>query len=191
MARLSYMQRRRGSGIYEFRKRLPTALAGQPAPEHLRAAFPELVNAATGRFKRELVRSLNTSDPKAAKRLNFRCAHEVQSQLDSAVVALTSGPAESVKPAHSLGRAMVLDLDLIERETLAELLAKDAEEREQGDDRRRLFTGEERAQWPDLVAIPEAWARGMAEDHAHVYGLRLPKWPASTGRPLRVMIPVS
>jgi integrase len=173
MARLSYMQRRRGSGIYEFRKRLPTALAGQPAPEHLRAAFPELVNAATGRFKRELVRSLNTSDPKAAKRLNFRCAHEVQSQLDSAVVALARGPAESVKPAHSLGRAMVLDLDLIERETLAELLAKDAEEREQGDDRRRLFTGEERAQWPDLVAIPEAWARGMAEDHAHVYGLEI------------------
>ncbi len=64
-------------------------------------------------------------------------------------------------------------LDIIERETLAELLARDAEEREQGDDRRRLQTREERAQWPDLVPVPEPWARGMAEEHAFVYGLEI------------------
>lgn len=81
MAGLSYMQRRPGSGRYEYRKRLPTALAGRPAPEHLRTAFPELVNPTTGCFKRELVPFLGSSDPKAAKRANFRHAHEVKASL--------------------------------------------------------------------------------------------------------------
>ncbi len=39
MAALSYMQRR-ASGTYEFRKRLPEALAGKPVPSHMRDAFP-------------------------------------------------------------------------------------------------------------------------------------------------------
>ncbi|WP_425905900.1 hypothetical protein [Nitrobacter sp. TKz-YC02] len=46
MAALSYMQRR-ASGIYEFRKRLPEALAGKPVPFHMRDDFPDLVNAKT------------------------------------------------------------------------------------------------------------------------------------------------
>ncbi|MGR6468685.1 hypothetical protein [Rhizobium sp. PAMB 3182] len=50
---MSYMQRRK-SGIYEFRKRLPTSLAGVPCPDHLKIELSELVNPQTGRFKREL-----------------------------------------------------------------------------------------------------------------------------------------
>jgi hypothetical protein len=53
---------------------------------------------------------------------------------------------------------------------MAELLAADEAERTDGDDRRRLQSREERAQWPDLVPIPEPWARGTAEDHFIVYG---------------------
>jgi hypothetical protein len=126
MAGLSYMQRRRGSGVYEYRKRLPTGLAGQSAPEQLRASCPELVNPATGCFKRELVRSFGASDPQAAKRANFRRAHEVQSQLDAAVAALTRGATPEAMPeqATSLSaltpRDTALLLDIIERETMAE-----------------------------------------------------------------------
>jgi hypothetical protein len=61
MAGLSYMQRR-SSGVYEFRKRLPIELAGRLAPDHLRLAYPELVNSRTGCFKGEIVRSLGTND---------------------------------------------------------------------------------------------------------------------------------
>ena len=71
MAALSYMQRRK-SGTYEFRRRLPEALAGRPAPAHMHDVFPELINAKTIRFKREVVRSLSTKDLKEAKRRDHR-----------------------------------------------------------------------------------------------------------------------
>jgi hypothetical protein len=57
MSALSYMQRR-ASGTYEFRRRLPEALAGKPATAQMRDAFPDLINPKSGCFKRELVRSL-------------------------------------------------------------------------------------------------------------------------------------
>jgi hypothetical protein len=60
MAALSYMQRRI-SGTHEFRKRLPERLAGKEAPAHMREAFGDLINAKMGCFKRELVRSLQSS----------------------------------------------------------------------------------------------------------------------------------
>jgi hypothetical protein len=53
MAALSYMQRRK-SGTYEFRKRLPEALAGKPVPSHMRDAFADLINPKTRCFKREV-----------------------------------------------------------------------------------------------------------------------------------------
>lgn len=167
------MQRRR-SGIYEFRKRLPTELAGRPASGHVRAAFPELVNEATGRFKGELVRSLGTHDPKEAKRLNLKHANEAQGQFDAAVRALAKPEPSAVAPP-AIGRPEITpeDLSQIEAETFAELLARDEEERTEGDDRRRLQSREERAQWPDLVPIAEPWAKGMAADHAYVYGIAL------------------
>lgn len=67
MTGLTYMQRRKGSGIYEFRKRLPTSLAGKPCPVPLRAALEWLVNPITGSFKKELTKSLETTDQRLAK----------------------------------------------------------------------------------------------------------------------------
>jgi hypothetical protein len=69
MSALSYMQRR-VSGTYEFRRRLPEALAGKPASAQMREAFPDLINPKSGCFKRELVRSLRTKDVREAKRLD-------------------------------------------------------------------------------------------------------------------------
>jgi hypothetical protein len=54
MALMSYVQRRR-SGVYEFRKRLPLALAGKDVPAHMRTRFPDLINITTGKFKHEFV----------------------------------------------------------------------------------------------------------------------------------------
>jgi hypothetical protein len=65
-----------------------------------------------------------------------------------------------------------ITIEDIESDVIAEVLAADEAEREEGDDRRRLQTPEERAQWPDLVSV--AFDRkGMEEDHAHAYGHRL------------------
>jgi integrase len=169
MAGLSYMQRRR-SGTYEFRKRLPTEIAGQPAPDHLSAELAELVNPKTGRFKSEIVRSLGTSDYREAKRRDLGEARKALALFDAAMRALANGNTVSI--THSAGGATA-DLALIEAETVAELLAADETERSDGDDRRRLQTREERAQWPDLVPIAEPWAKGMAEEHAFAYGIEL------------------
>jgi hypothetical protein len=84
MAALSYMQRR-VSGIYEFRKRLPEALAGKPVPSHMRDDFPDLVNPKTHCFKRELVRSLATNDLKEAKRRDHQAALKATQLFDAAV----------------------------------------------------------------------------------------------------------
>ena len=60
----------------------------------------------------------------------------------------------------------------IESDVIAEVLAADDAEREDGDDRRRMQTVEERAAWPDLVSISFD-RKGMEEDHAYAYGDRL------------------
>jgi integrase len=168
MAGLSYMQRRT-SGIYEFRKRLPTELAGQPAPAHMRVAYPDLVNLKTGCFKGEVVRSLGTSDYGEAKRRDLREARNALDTFDAAMRALRLGPANAPQAGMPTGP----DLEAIEAEAIAELLARDDEERTEGDDRRRLQTPGERAQWPDLVPVPEAWAKGMGEDHHFAYGIEI------------------
>jgi integrase len=174
MGALSYMQRR-PSGIYEFRKRIPGALAGKPAPLHMREGFRELWNENTGRFKRELVRSLETNDLKEAKRRNHREAVRIGQLLDTALVmAVTVPQTAAPKP----------DTSTIEQEVLQELLATDAEERNSGDDRRRMQTVVDRGNWPALVpAVPlPEWshqssiagfnplAHGMTFDHFCVYG---------------------
>jgi hypothetical protein len=174
MSALTYMQRR-SSGTYEFRKRLPETLAGKPVPPHMRDAFSELVNPATGSFKRELVRSLETKDEKQAKRRNHREALRVTQLFDAACNAMAGGP-----PPHP----QLVDLRGLEASVLAELLRADADERADGDDRRQLQTSADRARWPDLVPVvpspsprpqsldaplaPEA--KGMAVDHFEAYG---------------------
>lgn len=91
MAALSYMQRR-ASGTYEFRGRLPEALAGKPVPLHIRDAFPDLINPKTLCFKRELVRSLATKELKEAKRRDHQEALKAARLFDAAVSALTPPP---------------------------------------------------------------------------------------------------
>jgi hypothetical protein len=89
MAALSYMQRRR-SAIYEFRRRLPQELAGKPVRAHIREGFPDLINAKTGRFKREFVRSLDTKEVRQAKTKDHREALKFAQLVDDAVAALIS-----------------------------------------------------------------------------------------------------
>ncbi|WP_137045871.1 site-specific integrase [Pseudolabrys sp. FHR47] len=173
MAALSYMQRR-VSGTYEFRKRLPESLAGKEAPAHMREPFGDLINAKTGCFKRELVRSLQTKDFKQAKRRDHQEALRATQLFEHAVRALAGEPRSDVLTDA--------DLQEIADEVHVELLTADAMEREDGDDRRRLQDAKERALWPDLgEAIPPVPglpmavahgpnAKGMAKDHFHAYG---------------------
>ncbi|MHC2282909.1 hypothetical protein ACVME8_009552 [Bradyrhizobium diazoefficiens] len=142
MAALSYMQRR-ASGTYEFRKRLPEALAGKPAPSHMRDAFPDLTNPKTHRFKRELVRSLATKELKPAKRRDHQEALKAAQLFDAAV--------EALKPTAIVALPVDIDLKQLGDEVFAVLLAEDEAERTDGDDRRHLQTPQERAAWPDLV----------------------------------------
>lgn len=165
MAALSYMQRR-ASGVYEFRKRLPEALAGKPVPSHMRDVFPDLVNAKTRCFKRELVRSLATKDLKEAKRRDHQAALKAIQLFDAAIEALV--------PTIVAVQPVALDLKQLGDDVFADLLADDEAERMEGDDRRHLQTPEERAQWPDLVAVPPATQMGMSPDHSFAYGELLP-----------------
>lgn len=166
MAALSYMQRR-ASGIYEFRKRLPEALAGKSVPPHMRDAFGDLINTKTGHFKRELVRSLQTKDLKEAKRRDHQAALEASKLFDEAIGALSPHNASGDVPP-------VLDLEELETEVFAELLGEDETERLEGDDRRHLQTPEDRAKWPNLEPISSNTQIGMSADHFHIYGELLP-----------------
>lgn len=170
MAALSYVQRR-ASGTYEFRKRLPEALAGKPVPAHMRGAFSDLVNPKTDCFKRELVRSLATKDLKDAKRRDHQEALKATQLFEDAIRALTPSTVPAAEP-------IALDFKQLADEVFAELLADDEAERIEGDDRRHLQTPGDRAQWPDLVAVPPSGQMGMSADHAHSYGELLPELEA-------------
>src|SRR5262245_59668663 len=91
MSALTSMQRRK-SGTYEFRKQLPDTLAVNPVPDQMRDAFGELVNPKTGTFKGELVRSLETKDPKEGKRRSHREALRMTQLLEAACNAIAGGP---------------------------------------------------------------------------------------------------
>lgn len=167
MVALSYMQRR-ASGTYEFRKRLPEVLAGKHAPLHMREAFPDLVNPKTHRFKRELVRSLETKNLKEAKRLDYQAALKAAHLFDDAVRALA--------PPADTGQDAELDLKQLGEEVFAALLGADEAERLEGDDRRHLQMPEDRAKWPDLDAVPPSTQLGMTADHFLAYGELLPEF---------------
>lgn len=168
MAALSYMQRR-ASGTYEFRRRLPEALAGKPVPPHMRDAFADLINVKTGRFKRELVRSLQTKDLREAKRRDHRAALQASKLFENAVSALSPGDV-------SKAATPTINLEEFGQEVFAELLGADEAERLEGDDRRHLQTPEDRAKWPALGPIPASAQLGMSPDHFHVYGELLPEF---------------
>jgi integrase len=177
MAALSYMQRRR-SGIYEFRKRLPQSLAGKPVPAHMREHFSDLINAKTGQFKREFVRSLDTKEVRRAKTRDHHEALRLARRVDDALAALE-------RPVVPPETRVVVDAKEIGEAVYRNLLADDEAERVMGDDRRRIVlteydpaNGEDAvvtrsARWPDLTDVPSSSAFGMQDDHAHVYGLEL------------------
>ena len=122
---------RRSSGIYEFRKRLPKELAGKPAPEHAKQYVPELVNPATGRFKRELTVSLGTNDPKAAKRRDLAEALKAVDLFEKATLLIAQGPAAKLSPQP------LPEVSNIEAWAFRKILASDEETRRQGDLRRQ------------------------------------------------------
>jgi len=165
MTGLTYMQRRKGSGIYEFRKRVPTELAGKVCPLHLRAILAELLNPQTQHFKREVTKSLDTTDQRQAKRRDLKEAARVIDLFDLAGRLLSGDESASDLPPQPVGLPTPEE---IEAAAIRAILAKDEREREEGDDRRRLQTPEERAQWPDLDdALFDQF--GMAEGHLEAW----------------------
>lgn len=89
MALMSYVQRRR-SGVYEFRKRLPQALAGKAVPEHMRGRFTDFINIGTGKFKGEFVQPLDTKEAAAAKKQAYRTALKLAVVIEDAEAALAT-----------------------------------------------------------------------------------------------------
>jgi hypothetical protein len=90
---ITFMQRRKGSGIYEFRKRLPSGLAGRPAPAWLKT-HPDLailINPQSGHFKRELTGSLGTNDSKLDRRRDLAEAKKAHDLFDLAADMMASG----------------------------------------------------------------------------------------------------
>ena len=159
MALMSYVQRRR-SGVYEFRKRLPQALAGKDVPPHIRAGFPDLVNAATGKFKHEFVQSLQTKEAAGAKRQAHRIALRLTARIDEASQAIAVPPTPT--------SAKTVNAKEVGEAVYRRLLADDETERLLGDDRRLI--GLDRAElWPDLEPLRPASGFGMQIDHAAVY----------------------
>jgi len=96
MGRMTHVQRR--ANRYEFRFRIPEDLAGQPAPDHAPSSLAPLLNKATKRFKREIVRSLKTSDPQTAKRRALSDIAEAHRLVDEARRFLRAGPETGIRP---------------------------------------------------------------------------------------------
>src|SRR4051812_30820461 len=96
MGRMTYVQRR--ANRYEFRFRLPDDLAGKAAPKHPPGSLAPLLNLGTGRFKRELVRSLGTSDLQAANRRVLTDISEAHALVDQARRFLRDGPIRGIRP---------------------------------------------------------------------------------------------
>ncbi|QZN98251.1 site-specific integrase [Chenggangzhangella methanolivorans] len=156
MAALSYMAVR-GSTQW-FRKRLPEALAGKDAPEHIRAAFPQLVNAKTGRFKLEVTNSLKTKDEATAKRRSLKLASAVSDDIAAALRMYGEG---------SLTDASLPELPSVEEFEAAYFrreLEMDQAERRSGDPMEGLHDREA------LGLLPREATEGMQRDHFLAWG---------------------
>jgi integrase len=115
LAAISYLQRRQ-SGTYEFRRRLPRALAGRPAPDHMNERFDSLINARTRCFKQEFVRSLRTKNIEQAKTRDHEMALHFAGLVQNAAVVFLpteghllltteSATLPSFAPITSFGRS--------------------------------------------------------------------------------------
>jgi integrase len=96
MGRMKYLQRR--ANRFEFRFPLPDDLAGKPIPPLWPEALAPFVNAQTGRFKTELIRSLQTADAKAAERKVLVHIAEAHALVDQARTFLQDGTAAGITP---------------------------------------------------------------------------------------------
>jgi len=124
---------RRPSGIYEFRRRLPQALAGKPAPEHVKVQLSELVNPTTGNFKLYLSVSLRTNDQKLVKRRDLDEARRVSDLFGWGLKLVQSEPSKSAK---ACSENPMPSPEEIEARFLRVLLEADEKERNEGDIRR-------------------------------------------------------
>lgn len=90
MARMKYVQRR---AIAFESVQLPKDIAGQPFPMPWPEAVEWCVNRKSGRFKNELVRSLQTNDQRTAERAALPLIEEAHRLVDLARKSLTEGAA--------------------------------------------------------------------------------------------------
>ena len=151
MALMTYLLKDR-HGTYYFRRVIPPELRSfMPPPWQHKANFKQ---------------SLGTKKPSIAKIEASKVLRECTVAFQAALRAKDGVPADARISAdvHSIAD--------IEFDVIAEVLAADEAEREEGDDRRRLQTPEDRTKWPDLFPVTFG-LKGMEEDHAHAYGDRL------------------
>lgn len=150
MALMTYLLRDR-HGTYYFRRVIPPELRPfMPAPWLGKA-----------NWKRSLKTKLPADAKVRASRMLAECTADFQ-----AGERRRRGEPVSTRDAVILDASMLTE---IETDTFRELLARDAEERSEGDDRRHLQTPQEREAWPDLVPVSFG-RKGMAEDHHVAYG---------------------
>jgi hypothetical protein len=153
MALMTYLLKDR-HGTYYFRRVVPPDMRPfMPPPWRGKANFKL---------------SLGTKKPSAAKIEASKVLRECTVAFQIALRA-KDGMLADVKIVVEAHPITIAD---IESDVIAEVLAADDAEREDGDDRRRLQTTDERAEWPDLVSISFD-RKGMEEDHAYAYGVRL------------------
>ncbi|WP_407522688.1 site-specific integrase [Methylobacterium oryzisoli] len=93
---MKYVQRR--ANRFEFRFPLPDDLTGKPVPAPWPEALSPLVNAQTGRFKTELIRSLQTNDGRTAERKALVHIAEAHALVDHARRFLRDGPPAGISP---------------------------------------------------------------------------------------------
>ncbi|GEO17455.1 site-specific integrase [Microvirga aerophila] len=111
MARMKYLQRR--ANRFEFRFPLPDDLAGKPVPAPLPETLVPLVNPRTGRFKTELIRSLQTNDGKVAERKVLSHIAETHALVDQARQLLQNGPPAGISPDEITVLVREHEIDLL------------------------------------------------------------------------------
>jgi hypothetical protein len=149
MALMTYLLKDR-HGTYYFRRVIPAALRPfMPSPWCGKANFK---------------RSLRTKKPASAKIEASKALGDCTIAFQSAERAMRGEPMKATSARHSRSVA----IEDIEADIVAEVLAADEMEREEGDDRRRLQSREERAQWPDLVEVEFAWPRSTLTSMAFI-----------------------
>ena len=93
---MKYVQRR--ANRFEFRFQLPEDIAGRAFPSPWPETIEWCVNRKSGRFKNELVRSLQTNDQRTAERAALPLIEEAHRLVDLARKSLTDGPPTEIAP---------------------------------------------------------------------------------------------